>query len=73
MYTIKYENFNFYLYIGDLKMYRVMYDERLIDMLEGSHDNTFPIKKNAIELNTYPTGDKNWFGTEKRETLYILK
>lgn len=73
MYTIKYEKGNFYLYIDNLKMYRVKYDERLISMLEGTYNNSFPIKKDMVELNTFAFGDKNWFGTEKRETLYILK
>ena len=73
MYTIKYEKCNFYLYINNLKMYRVKYDERLVNMLEGSHDKSFPIKKDAVELCTFTTGDRSWIGTEKRETLYILK
>ena len=72
-YTIKYEDNGFYLYVKDCRMYRVKHDERLIHMLEGSHNNTFPINREMVELNTFPINEKDWYGNDKRETLFVLK
>lgn len=73
MYTVKYENKSFYLYIDNLRMYKIKHDERLLEMLEGTYNNSFPLPKGSVELNTFSNGNKDWFGNEIRETLYTLK
>jgi len=73
MYTVNYEKGEFYLHVKGFRMYKFKKDERLYEMLEGTKGGIFPIDKEKIELNTFPMEEKDWYGNNKRETLYVLK
>ena len=60
---IKLKNSVYYLFIGEHSMWKMKDDPRLKEM---------KIDMNDVSVNTFPTKEKDWYGTEIRETLVVL-
>lgn len=66
--TVTREDGQFYCNVDGNKMYPFKHDERLYSFIDKE------IPQNMIELNTFSiSGELDWYGNEKRETLFTLK
>ena len=79
MLRVEYKGEELFVFKNGLSLFRLKPGEESklknyakIEYIDGRFVTTYEIPDGVLSLNTFPTNEKDWYGTEKRETFFVV-